>query len=205
MKTLGNKPKQDSQENTSTDRKHDKTSAKTTFQFVDNRPVSKSHQQRLELLKGGAKVKQLKALQSLVGQSSIVQKAAQRQEMVNSSKGKPVDRTIQKSMGEGVVQRAEKKMQTTGRTHLVHATAEGSIYEGEEGKYIDSQEIIVETNDRILSRRGPNQELFRKHDKFSPQQYIWIKVLQIGKENVSTQKWYVREDALSEEMHEGKE
>lgn len=95
-----------------------------------------------------------------------------------------------------VAQRDPIETGVTGLTHPVRIR-NGSIYEGEEaGQLIEGQQLVIDTHDRILSRRGPNQEVYGAADFHGGQSYAWVRVLRIGEQPVRDEI-YVREDSLT--------
>ena len=93
------------------------------------------------------------------------------------------------------VQRVAMDVQVSGLTHLV-ASKGGSLYNGEEGEEVaDGERLEIDTDDRILSRRGPNQEVHGEADRLGEQIYTWVRVLAVkGRRMPSTV--YIREDAI---------
>lgn len=96
-----------------------------------------------------------------------------------------------------IVQRAEKEAHITGITHLVRKK-DNSIFAGQELPFAITEEnlITIDTNDKIRSRRGPNQELFKNMDKTGNHSYRWFKVLQIDDTDYRPDNIYIRDETL---------
>jgi len=101
---------------------------------------------------------------------------------------------IAQGQGAGVIQRAPLRVQSIAITHLVHED-EGSIFEGFEvefGELSPGQKLVIDDEDIIVSRRGPNQENTenRERDRVGPQIHDWYHVLVVNgvdvRENSST-------------------
>ncbi|HEX3573273.1 MAG TPA: DUF4157 domain-containing protein [Rhodopila sp.] len=98
-----------------------------------------------------------------------------------------------------IVQRQQITADVTGLTHLVIPVG-GSLYNGVEGPEVtDGMRLVIETNDRILSRRGPNQEVFGEADRLGNQIYTWVRVIAVG-EHEATTPFYIREDAITQQL-----
>ena len=68
-----------------------------------------------------------------------------------------------------VIQRAAIGAEVSGLTHLV-ASVGGSLYDGAEiMELANGITLVIETDDRILSRRGPNQEIHGEADRVGKQ------------------------------------
>lgn len=94
------------------------------------------------------------------------------------------------------VQRVRMEAEVSGLTHLV-ASVGGSLYNGEEGPEVaHGTPLQIDTDDRILSRRGPNQEVHGEADRLGKQVYTWVRVLAIGDRMVLRPE-YIREDAIN--------
>jgi hypothetical protein len=103
-------------------------------------------------------------------------------------------RRIESSFGPDPVQRVRTPVFVTGITHLVKPQGD-SIYEGNEGDEIEETPAVIDSDDSILSRRGPNQEEFGAVDRTGPQHYEWFRVISVGgvdKEDAN----YLREDTF---------
>ncbi len=103
--------------------------------------------------------------------------------------------SIRKEVG----QRKKQGVEVIGLTHLVERNLDSdSIYEGEEADQVTEDNLlVVETNDIIISRRGPNQELFRKHDEFDEQKYEWYRVVSLDKKEIEEPGLYIRKDTFN--------
>lgn len=96
-----------------------------------------------------------------------------------------------------IIQRIEMETTITGTTHLVQAV-HGSIYNGIQGRLLaHGTPIKVNTDDKIRSRRGPNQEIFREYDEKNAPEYRWVRVISVGGEPVSGPV-YVRDDTFTQ-------
>lgn len=102
------------------------------------------------------------------------------------------------------MQLKEETKVVTGVTHLV-AEQGGSLYKKKwwlnEGDQVnDGTKVIIETNDQLLSRRGPNQERSIVSDDYNDehgdQQYLWFRVNSVEGEPPSKPKSYIREDTF---------
>jgi hypothetical protein len=97
--------------------------------------------------------------------------------------------------GQKTTQRKEVATEVKGLTHLVKKKGNTILGSTEEHEVEEPEQVIVETNDRIRSRRGPNQEEFAGYDKVSPRMYRWYGIREapgLGK----APNWYIREDAF---------
>jgi hypothetical protein len=95
----------------------------------------------------------------------------------------------------GVMQKKHVEVTVTGITHLVEAK-QGSIMEGEEGPELKTgQTVVIETSQKLRSRRGPNQEVFSQLDRdrqisknktkahgdvYIGKDYRWFRVVSVG-------------------------
>lgn len=100
------------------------------------------------------------------------------------------------SPGSPVIQLRREEVMVTGITHLVEMKGK-SLFMGEEAEELkQGDSITIETTERVKSRRGPNQEFFRKEDKERGTHiYRWYKVKKIG-EAEEGRKIYIREDTF---------
>lgn len=99
----------------------------------------------------------------------------------------------------GVVQLNGTKAGIIGLTHLVRKKGK-SIYEGDElpdGEVTGEDIIWIDTNVKLRSRRGPNQELYGELDKSGKHSYRWFKVLKVNLKDYSEDDVYVRDDAVN--------
>lgn len=98
-------------------------------------------------------------------------------------------------LNSAVIQRKAVDAQINGVTHLV-LTKEGSIFDGREYLQLThSTALVIDNEQKIRSRRGPNQEEHTEEDRRGLQNYIWIKVLSVDGKPVSDNV-YVREDTI---------
>ncbi len=96
-----------------------------------------------------------------------------------------------------LIQRVEKNVLITGISHLV-TMKKGTIYGGiEEREIIQGQLLVIDSDAKKLSRRGPNQEEPENHeaDETGPQHYEWFKVLSVDG-TAAPKNLYVREDVF---------
>jgi len=96
-----------------------------------------------------------------------------------------------------LMQLVKKDVIITGISHLV-TMKNGTIYGGtQEREIIHGQQLVIESEGRKLSRRGPNQEISENHqvDKTGPQHYEWFKVLSVDGTG-APKNLYVREDVF---------
>jgi hypothetical protein len=99
------------------------------------------------------------------------------------------------SGGQGIVQRMPLTARVTGITHLVKAK-DGSVFEGNEYREVEAGNILrIETTQKLRSRRGPNQEMYRRYDAAGPQVYRWFKVIAVDGDPIH-EDVYVRDDAI---------
>jgi len=106
-----------------------------------------------------------------------------------------VQAAVAQGQGAGVIQRAPRRVQSIGITHLVHED-EGSIFEGfevESGELSPGQKLVIDDEDIIVSRRGPNQEINREQDRLGPQIHDWYHVLVVNGVDVREKQLYVRD------------
>lgn len=104
------------------------------------------------------------------------------------------------------IQRAPITYYIHGTTHLVQATDSHSLFNGKEDVFLQhNTQIIIDNEDSILSRRGPNQEIpeNRAADARSTPGYLWYRVTQIDGSSCLEKRVYVRADALSHAPTEG--
>lgn len=96
-----------------------------------------------------------------------------------------------------VAQRKEVAAAVKGLSHLVKKKGNTIFGSQEEHEVEEPEQVTVETNDRIRSRRGPNQEEFAGYDRVSREKmYRWYGIREaprIGK----VPDWYIREDAFN--------
>jgi len=102
--------------------------------------------------------------------------------------------------GQEVAQRKEVETEVKGLTHLVKKRGKSIHRSSEEHEVEEPAPIVVETNDRIRSRRGPNQEEFSGYDEVSPRLYRWYGVRSAPGLDPATD-WYIREDTFDLEEH----
>jgi len=108
---------------------------------------------------------------------------------------------VEKPFSSALTQLRHLSMGVSGLTHLVVLDEErDSIFEGKEGQEVEEgDQVTIETEDEVYSRRGPNQELFREHDEFGAQSYIWNKTEELfkGGSRIGLRgRQYIRKDAL---------
>lgn len=120
-------------------------------------------------------------------------------------KNKPVEsKIIKKQIApviQPVIQMAPKDVVVIGSTHVVEMVGH-SLFNGREGSHLPNQgiflrqgtRVVVDDETNILSRRGPNQRLFREEDRDRGTHiYRWVRVVAIEGENVSDRNLYIRE------------
>ena len=80
-----------------------------------------------------------------------------------------------------------------GRTHLVRMR-NNSVMDGENSIFVKHGESLhIEPSVRIISRRGPNQELVGDYDKRGECIYRWYRVKKYNGENIEELNAYIRE------------
>lgn len=112
----------------------------------------------------------------------------------NKSQKKPMTRSSSLP-----VQRVRLPCYVNGITHLVLLSDTGSLFDGTQvGTLFGNEKIEVDGSQCMRSRRGPNQEItsYREHDRMSPAQYLWIRVLSVNDKDYSSRPIYVRQDVL---------
>lgn len=113
----------------------------------------------------------------------------------NKSQRKPMTRSSPLP-----VQRVPLWRYVNGITHLVLLSDTGSLFDGTQvGTLFGNEKIEVDGSQCMRSRRGPNQEItsYREHDRMSPAQYLWIRVLSVNDKDYSSRPIYVRWDVLT--------
>ena len=104
-----------------------------------------------------------------------------------------------------VFQLKPMKKAVTGTTHLVELVG-GHLYRedfqaNERDAVGEGDEVVIETDTRYRSRRGPNQEEFSATDKEGPPHYLWYLVTSLNQEKV-TNNLFIREDTIINPAHE---
>ncbi len=93
---------------------------------------------------------------------------------------------------------AQRKI--AGITHAVkQRQGPASLFHGQVTRELrQGQEVTIDERDVFLSRRGPNQELFREEDRQKKPSYRWYRLLAVGEAPVpaAEQPSYVRADTL---------
>ena len=111
----------------------------------------------------------------------------------------PYKHTVQKkenSVKNNVIQKVPAPVTVTGLTHLVQAKGD-SIFEGEEIMEVTNETpILIDTDKKMRSRRGPNQEKNRAEDLSGEHIYRWFKVLKINN-NPAPKNTYIRDDTFT--------
>lgn len=89
----------------------------------------------------------------------------------------------------------------TGITHLV-AMSGGSVMEGREYLEVGERDtLLIDTEVKYRSRRGPNQEIYGESDEEGPQVYRWFKVLQVNGKPVP-ENIFIRDETFVAESPE---
>ena len=90
------------------------------------------------------------------------------------------------------------EVRVTGLTHLVaRHPMSGSIHGGTEGPEVTAHDrIVVETSERVRSRRGLNSETFANYDRVSGRIYRWYLVTTLNGQRFEGSRYYIREDAF---------
>lgn len=124
-----------------------------------------------------------------------------------NAKNKPVESKIIKKQIAPVIQMAPKDVVVIGSTHVVEMIGH-SLFNGREGSHLPNQGIFLRQGTRVviddetivLSRRGPNQRLFREEDRDRRTHiYRWVRVVAIDGKNVLKENLYIREGTFREE------
>jgi diketogulonate reductase-like aldo/keto reductase len=111
----------------------------------------------------------------------------------------PVQTHLASPLGEPVLQRQPLTKRVTGLTHLV-AMRDGHLYrENNDNEYAEvahGAQVVVDTDVRHRSRRGPNQEEHAEGDRTGPAHYLWYGVISVdGVEQPPG--LFIREDTLT--------
>lgn len=98
----------------------------------------------------------------------------------------------------GSIQCKPARVRVGGITHLVAMNPQsGSLYSGAEGPEItDGDQLVVETDVRVRSRRGPNHETFSAYDQVSRHMYRWYLVDRLNGRRIRDSQYYIREDTF---------
>lgn len=122
-----------------------------------------------------------------------------------------LSKSLTSSSIQGIVQRVEKDVIVTGVSHLVEMqgkSLQARDYGNDDSgpEIIHGQELVIDTDSKVRSRRGPNQEAQNKEeptktnrevDQEGEHIYNWYKVLKIdGK--AAQANMYVREDVFND-------
>ena len=86
-----------------------------------------------------------------------------------------------------------------GRSHLVQLENQSLIKGKTELEIGEQDSLTIDESKVVISRRGPNQEVFDQIDSRKPSMYNWYPVVTINDKLVS-EDWYVREDAFVNEQ-----
>lgn len=132
-----------------------------------------------------------------IGQQRNV--VAQPASFVDNRPSMLAQRKIQESaVNNAIVQLRKITATVTGLTHLVQKKGR-SIFEGEEADEVtEGTQLELDSNDKIRSRRGPNQETNRATDLSGAAVYRWVRVLSINNKPASP-NLYIRDDAVTTE------
>jgi hypothetical protein len=96
-----------------------------------------------------------------------------------------------------VIQRVEKNIIVTGVSHLVKMNKKSLHASEKEMEIHHGQELIIETESKVRSRRGPNQEIYKDEDAEGEHIYNWFKVISLEGKPVET-GFYIRADVFEE-------
>ena len=88
-----------------------------------------------------------------------------------------------------------------GVTHLVRLNEQGSLYQenfmdNEIAETRAGELIVIETDNKLLSRRGPNQELAPQRDEPKEREQLWINALRYNKQELPPHS-YIRDGTFS--------
>ncbi|WP_456459307.1 eCIS core domain-containing protein [Reichenbachiella sp.] len=102
--------------------------------------------------------------------------------------------------GDDTIQLQQIEKAVTGITHLVRLV-NGSLYSkdfqaNEVATVGRGDKVVIDTDTRYRSRRGPNQEAHASTDEHGPQHYLWYKVLSCNRKPCG-HNIYIREDTLT--------
>lgn len=186
-------------------------SFKSTVQKVDIRPEAISQRKVQEMISSSSQVKQLRAYQTMFDNhtSKIAQRKQSLEEESLQGKFEPVQKKENKTGH--VYQLKKTKVDVTGITHTVRPLGEEELSIKDEYlisakkhfTYNEVQELSepdkvwIETADVILSRRGPNQEVFQVEDLSGSKYYAWYRILDgIDRPGDKTNE-FLREDTFN--------
>jgi predicted nucleotidyltransferase len=88
------------------------------------------------------------------------------------------------------------KVQVTGITHVVAVHDNSLMNSHKDIQVIDRDVIHINTKKSIMSRRGPNQELYDQMDQRSKHQYQWFEVLSVNNIALIDDTYFIREDTF---------
>ncbi len=100
-----------------------------------------------------------------------------------------------------VVQRVAKEVIVTGLSHIVKM--DGKTLQGSDLEQIEimqGQEIVIETDGMVRSRRGPNRETYKDQDELGDHIYKWFPVLNMDGRKIQD-GYYIRKDVFEEIVH----
>jgi Domain of unknown function (DUF4157) len=139
-------------------------------------------------------------LTHIVQQNGSAVSRRQRQSDSTSSNSLP---KIDRNGAKNVIQCKPINVKARWLTHLVEVQ-QGSLFNGEEREELEGgSQLVIETEDIIESRRGPNQEIEenRKGDEMANQLHPWYRVLEIQdgflSQDVREKNYYIRGDTTN--------
>lgn len=95
---------------------------------------------------------------------------------------------------------SEKKkplnVQVIGISHLVQAKSDSLMQSNKEIQVATPDSLVIDTSHALLSRRGPNQEVFDQVDLKGEPTHLWYPVLELNEESLQGLDFYIREDAF---------
>lgn len=156
-----------------------KSGRQPAFQFVDNRQEGMTQRKLQALANNSRQVQQVRAYRPIHDNNTY--------------------------------QLKKTKVDVTGITHTVHPLAEeeqsieGELLISDKKHFLynevrelsEPEKVWIETEDVILSRRGPNQEIFYGEDLSGPKYYCWYGVLSGTERPGGKTGEYLREDTFN--------
>ncbi|WP_340199015.1 hypothetical protein [Ascidiimonas sp. W6] len=140
---------------------------KAVSPFIDHRRQAITQRNIQEIANDSSQIKQLKGLQN------IANNYAQTQNNQQAIQLKPAT--------------------AVGSTHIVPMNGK-SLMRAEKGEFITSgTPLDVDPNTRVISRRGPNQELVKDYDTRGEHMYRWYKIDEYNGNNIAANNEYIRE------------
>lgn len=126
----------------------------------------------------------------------------------NSFRGDDIEREVnlvsserRSSISAGTLEFDDKKInsldvKTVGKSHLVELS-DASLFNSLNSRETHAgDQLTIDTSKVIVSRRGPNSEIFDQVDRKNGHKYNWYPVLSMHGENLQGKNFYIRQDAF---------